>query len=134
MRVSQYWITSSGLTPARADSCQPSGCLPSERTRPRSRRTYDAYASSGIPRGSSAPMCRYGPGKIAATWARTCSISPKVAGSPGSSQTARRRWPGRNSYSTSFRPDFRSGRSRSSAVVCPGVSISGTIVTKRSAA
>jgi len=37
----QYWMASSGPRPARADSCHPSGRLPIERTRPRTRCTYD---------------------------------------------------------------------------------------------
>src|SRR6516162_10509263 len=41
MSESQYWMTSSGPRPARADSCHPSGRLPIERTRPRTRCTYD---------------------------------------------------------------------------------------------
>jgi hypothetical protein len=41
MSENQYWMTSSGPTPARTDSCHPSGRLPIERTRPRMRCTYD---------------------------------------------------------------------------------------------
>jgi hypothetical protein len=80
-------MTSAGPSPARADSCQPSGRLPSERTRRRTRSTFDAYRSCGIPWGSAPPMWVYGLGKIPATPASTVSICSKVAGSSGSSHT-----------------------------------------------
>src|SRR5262249_16144039 len=76
-------------------------------------------------------MWMYGHRKMAATPASTSSTTSKVAGSSGSSHAVWSAGAGGRSNSMRFRPVFNSGRIRTKADTCPGVSTSGTMVTKR---
>ena len=82
-----------------------------------------------MPKGSSAPIKMYGPGKTPAISASTASTAWYVAGSSGSSHALDFR-----SNSSTLRPLFSSGRIWISALAWPGVLIKGMSVMKRSSA
>ncbi|GAA2877016.1 hypothetical protein GCM10020220_078330 [Nonomuraea rubra] len=112
--------------PERLTSCQPTTRFPAALARPSALVTNAAYSSCGIPNASSPPMCRYGPGVSTATSPSTSATNRHVTSARGS-RNGTSGWAGSSSPPSS-------GYARTAASTCPGMSISGTTVTKRSAA
>lgn len=131
---SQYCTTSSELMAARAISCHPTTRFPRSRTRAAARSTNAACASSGIPHASSPPMCTYALcGNCGMTASSTSSTNAQISGRSGSKVLSGMLVPSPRSTDRSS-AGASSGYALNTAVVCPGISISGTTVTNRSAA